>query len=210
MTLDQLEEVAGGPVTVEEATRILSSMQLGAERDGRGSRDHTDGNIGRSNTLGNNYRVKQIWDEHREMIRRLSIGDKPKDIAKAMGVTRQTVTRIRHCDTTRERIDELHAAMDGEVIDIGRRIRAFAPIALAIREEMCLDEDTPTVIREKISSDFLDRAGYAAPKVVNVENRFGLSQDTLALVRTRAHQLGLASVQAEDAIITEVISETVQ
>ena len=148
------------------------------------------------------YQIKYIWDNHQEIMRRLAVGEKPKTIARDLGITRQTVTNVARSNITRDRIDELHAAMNGEVIDIGKRIQALAPLALRVNEELMMSDEVSPAVRSSIAEDILDRSGYSPPKRISIEQRFGLTEEALQQVRERAKELGKKAgtvVEVEDA-----------
>jgi len=171
-----------------------------AAREGGNSRGgHSPGRVVGAHKQ---YQIKYIWDNHQEIMRRLAVGEKPKTIARDLGITRQTVTNVARSNITRDRIDELHAAMNGEVIDIGKRIQALAPLALRVNEELMMSDEVSPAVRSSIAEDILDRSGYSPPKRISIEQRFGLTEEALQQVRERAKELGKKAgtvVEVEDA-----------
>lgn len=125
------------------------------------------------------YQIKNIWNHHQEMIRRAAVGQKPKDIAAALGVTTATVGNVIYSELGKKAIAALQAEMNTRVVDVGRRIREIAPDAIDLidkvvnyhklnpEEKVALNGEIPDIkTRISTSLDILDRAGHGAVKKV--------------------------------------------
>jgi len=117
------------------------------------------------------YQIEMLWDNHKEIIRRLALGQSAVRIAHDLRVTPSVVSYVRNSIIGRKELDNLQDKMDEEVVTMGRRIRELAPDALALVEAV-INNDTeyldgltaPTHLRLNAAQDLLEKAGYAAPR----------------------------------------------
>ena len=134
------------------------------------------------------YKLQKVWDHHQEVIRRLALGQKPKQIASEMpGITAQIVTQIRSNPMVQRRLQFLHDMMNEESIDVGKRIRTAAGEAQMILEEIMHNKEVPSHVRAAIANSQLDRAIGAAPRNINVNTRkVVMTVDVIEGIKERA------------------------
>lgn len=176
-------------VTLEQMIKMVTD-EIGGEGKKNGHSTNPSP-VGRVRGANKDYQIKYIWDTHREIVRMIAAGMKRGEIAKIAGVSKQTVTNVANSNLTRARIDELHGRMDDDAVNVGKRIRALAPVALAVSEELLMDNSTSPAVRTSIAQDILDRAGYQPPKQISVDLRFGLAPEKKKLLIDRAKEIGL-------------------
>ena len=82
------------------------------------------------------YQIAEIRDHQLEIIRLLTVGVKPKDIARHLRITPQTVYNIRNHPVVRQMLRQLHAARASETADILSSIRGLAPLASDLLREV--------------------------------------------------------------------------
>lgn len=82
------------------------------------------------------YRIAEIRDHQLEIVRLLTIGVKPKDIAHHLGITPQTVYNVRNHPVVRQLLRQLHAARASEAADILASVRGLAPLASDLLREV--------------------------------------------------------------------------
>lgn len=114
------------------------------------------------------YHVQAVQERHREILRRLVIGESPKVIAAALGITPQNVSDVRNSDLCKEELAKLSAARDKSLIEIPDRIKDTVSDALLVMKDCLLDPDPK--IKMAAAKDLLDRGGFVPIKRVQNEN----------------------------------------
>lgn len=143
------------------------------------------------------FKVSEMWDIHREISRRVALGEKNKDIAEALGVSEVMVSYTKHSPVVEKNTDILRGAMDADTIDLGIRIQQIAPKALDLIEEAL---NSGTVHNEKIAGGtiikvaerHMDRAGFAPVKKVAVATG-KLTPDQIEKIKQRAISSGIVN-----------------
>ena len=143
--------------------------------------------MGRHPTGQRKYEVQHLWELHREVIRRLVLGQKPKAIAEDLRITPQTVSNIQNSAVAQKEIARLRAERDEEVRDVQEHIAEIAPKAVEVLEEM-LQENVPHNLRLKAAQDVLDRAGYGAVRR-SIELHGHLRPEDIDKIRARGDEL---------------------
>ena len=139
------------------------------------------------------YEITHLWDNTKEILRRLTLGQKGVDIAKDLGCTPATVSNARNSEVGRDYLRRLHEGAELDVIDVQGRIREIAPKALARLEEL-MESKADGPLAAKISMDILDRAGLGAPTRVQSEHLHGhFTLDELNEIKKRAAEAGRSS-----------------
>lgn len=134
---------------------------------------------------------------HREIVRRLVLGQRPREIAAELGVTPQTVSNVRNSSVVRQYMEMLQQGRDADVVAVQRRIKELAAVAIDVLEEAMEDESTPMGVRVRAAIDVLDRGGHAAPKRVEFLHGVFTRKD-LEELKQRAIAAG-AVIPANDA-----------
>lgn len=114
------------------------------------------------------FEVNKMWELHHEITRRLLLGQKNVDIARALHITEATVSYTRNSKIVQGQLSMMKAARDADSIDLARDIREKAPKALRVLEGI-LDDNGETIamgLVARTAESWMDRAGYAAPKRV--------------------------------------------
>lgn len=159
----------------------------------------------RRNLSGRKYQPKQLNEKHHEILRLAMLGYSNVDIAKRLSCTPATVSTVRNSGLGRMQASLLKAEADHSAIETAKRIRELAPDALEAIQMLMRDEEAPAHVRLSAAKDLLDRAGYAAPKQVNVSStHVSLSGEDLeglkAIALQRAQMNGLViDVTPEDS-----------
>jgi len=114
------------------------------------------------------FEVSEMWELHHEIVRRLVLGQKNVEIAKALNVSQAMISYTRNSKVVQKQLDLMTAARDADVIDVSKRIRENGPSALAYLEDIIEDrgETYGHALAAKTAESMLDRGGYAAPKRV--------------------------------------------
>lgn len=147
-----------------------------------------------------NYNIARLWGRHKNMLSLFSTGLYTiKEIAKQLGVSPQSVSHIVNSELGKQHLAMLNGAADSETMDLMVRIKAMAPIALAVQEELLLSEESTGDLKHKIADKMLDRAGYAPiTKNLNVNVSAGLKKEDLDLIKKRAMEIKEMTKVEED------------
>jgi hypothetical protein len=93
----------------------------------------------------------------------------------------------------------LRGAADAETIDLMVRVRAIAPLALQVQQDLLLaEEGVSDSLRNKVADKLLDRAmGKPVQRTANLNVNYGLTDDDISEIKRRAKELK-ASAKVED------------
>ena len=152
-------------------------------------------------TGNENYDPKRLWAKHKEILRLRGSGlYNVKEIAELTGVTHVTVSKIINSALGKQTLAMLESAADEQAVDLMIQIRSLAPIALAVQQEMLLDEEsTPKRLKNDIANKMLDRAGYTpVTKNVNANINVGLTKDELENIKKRARTLREETMEVQE------------
>lgn len=152
---------------------------------------------------GRAYQITKVQDNHQEILRRLTLGQKAKDIAADLGVTPAVVSYVRHGAEGKEELRLMQGAANQDTVTVRQRIHIASLSAIAVMEGMLEDEDVPLSLRLRAAQDILDRAGHAAPKVIQAHNTHAvLSREDIEDIKQRARSMGCV-VDVEATIMGE-------
>lgn len=109
------------------------------------------------------YEPQKLSERHMAYLRLYSTGQyTQKEIAGVFGVTEVTIGNIVNSQLGQEYLAMLRHLNEADVLDVHKRLVQAAPLALARKLEILLDDDTDPKLMDKVSSDILDRAGHGA------------------------------------------------
>jgi len=84
------------------------------------------------------YSVERLWEHHQEIIRLLVAsngGFTNAYIARQVGCTPQTVSNVRNNPIAMAKIQELEKERDESAVDLSKRVKEIAPLALNLLQE---------------------------------------------------------------------------
>lgn len=112
------------------------------------------------------FEVNKMWEVHKEIVRKLLLGEKNSEIAEDLGVSEVMVSYTRNSKVVQSQLSIMGAARDADTIDLAREIREKAPKALELLEGIIEDNGTThsMALAAKTAENWMDRAGYGAPK----------------------------------------------
>lgn len=116
------------------------------------------------------FEVNEMWELHHEIVRRLMLGQKNVDIARALNVSEQMVSYTRNSKVVQKKLDLMRAARDADTVDVAKYIRDKVPKALALLEDIIDDhgENYSIALAAKTAENWVDRGGFQAPRNVNL------------------------------------------
>lgn len=155
--------------------------------------------------------IAEMWDSHHEIARRLLLGQKGVDIAKAMNVTAATVSSVKNSPVVMEKLTLMRAARDCGALDLAIEIQKMAPIALAKVKEAI---ETGTVLGKELSGAeilrqsnmIVDRQIGKPTQRIDTRNTHAIfGPDEIMAIKAKAKQLaGLATIDASDSEVIDV------
>jgi len=138
------------------------------------------------------YQLQELWDDHKEINRRLALGQKNVDIAQEMHITPALVSYTKHSTIATIEREKMQAEMDGITVDVGKRIRELGAVAVEVLAETMSDPNSTRGLRTKVAMDILDRAGYGAVQRTKNENHnYTLTSDALDELKRRGREAGI-------------------
>jgi len=137
------------------------------------------------------FEPKRLWGKQKEILRLIASGlYTRKEVAEMLGVTPQTVTNITRSELGRSMLQMMDGASDHEVVTTVAKIRALAPIAAMVQEEMLLDDDTSPALRNAVANKILDRTlGAPIARSMSISVSAGLTMEDLNSIKQRAREI---------------------
>ena len=133
------------------------------------------------------YNIKKLWSLHANITEQVALGKTNVEISEMLNITPQTVSNVRNSPIGKDKVEILTAQMDAETVDIGRRIREFAPKALEYLERIIEGREAgiSAALRAKVASAHLGRAGYGEITKVHSLNATVTASD-IEMIKQRA------------------------
>jgi len=118
------------------------------------------------------WEVNRLRQIHHEILRRLTLGQKPSDIAKAMDVTPQTVRNIAETQLGSEELAILGAMRDADAVDMAETIRKEAEASFLFMATVRAGDVEGVTLEQRIKAadSIMDRAQETS-KVRRSESR---------------------------------------
>ena len=151
------------------------------------------------------YQVKQLWDIHHEIIRRLVIGQRSRQIAEDLNITPQTVSNVRNSPIVKRQIQMLQAQRDSEAISLKDRIDEIAPKAIKLLERKIEDDlggDEVTQVGVRAALGTLD---FAVPKRSEIAVKHGVDVTLLEEIKERARKSKMLVEKTPDDVEFHVV-----
>lgn len=125
--------------------------------------------------------IKLLTDRHREMARRLVVGERQCDVAHAFGISQARMSDIARSPVFMDYMNQLHYRRDLAAMDIARSVKQGASRGLELLLRILTEgteENNKADLRTKtqVAQDLLDREG-SAPRL----SRTQASQQTTNL-----------------------------
>jgi hypothetical protein len=153
------------------------------------------------------YSLGEIRPFHREIARRLVVGERPKAIKEALGISDSRFSIITSSPLFKVEVKKLEVQRDAGVIDITKTLKELSPIALE-QIERTMYKTKSDSIRLQAAESILDRAGYSkiTKSDVNVSgtiNHSSLTKDEIRqLIKDR-----LERMRNDDEVVASQISD---
>jgi hypothetical protein len=112
--------------------------------------------------------ITKIVAKHREMLRRVALGEQPQEIADSMGLTKRRVNAIINSPLFKLNLEEFQAKLDADAYDVMSELRAIQPDAVDAIKDSITQLDLPN-LRFQAARDLLNRTGATVPKQFEVK-----------------------------------------
>jgi len=162
------------------------------------------------------FEVGKMWEVHQEITRLIFLGMKNEEIAERLSVSPAMVSYTRNSQVIQDKLELMKGARDAEIIDLGKEIRAKAPKALKLLEEIVdgkeVNGQLPGInLRAKTAENWMDRAGYPAQKTGGgVHFHAHFTADELDDIKKRAKESGIVIDVGENNEENMGLSEPLQ
>lgn len=138
------------------------------------------------------YQIQTLQDNHREILRQLSLGQKPAVIAKELGVTSVTVSNVRNSELGRLKLNDLNGEDDDHTKKARARILELLPKSVEVLEkamDQFVKDDIDGNLALRSAREALHISGLKPPTVirsshVGVEGK--LTSDDIKALMDRA------------------------
>ena len=152
--------------------------------------------MGRLPTNNRKYEIAKLQDRHREILRRLALGQTPKMISNELGCTPAMINYTRRSAIGKREISLIHGARNGDSITVFKQIQDTAPEALELlkkRIQQGLLKEEPDNVDIKTAISVLDRGGYGPIRKTlnaNVDEGKGFDK-ALEKIKAQAKKAGV-------------------
>ncbi len=155
------------------------------------------------------YQIKELWHLHHEILRRTLLGQKGSEIAKELGCSVPVVSYTKNSAMGKRHLELMRGAADAEAVDVSERIKDMGAKAVALMEGLlneAIDEAGVSFKdRMALAGEILDRAGFAAPKVIRTENFHAhFDGNDLEAIKQRARESG-AVIDVDAEVVEEEV-----
>ncbi len=132
------------------------------------------------------WEVGHLWDIHKEIARRIVLGQKNSVIAEALNCSAQLISMVRNSPAVKSHTDIMSAAADADTVDVAKRILEMAPAALDVLEDILADQHKASqALKFKVAESILDRSGHS--KIQKTQNLHAhLTGEQLQAIKARA------------------------
>ncbi len=148
------------------------------------------------------YNIQKLWQHSHEILNMLLLGWKPKDIARHLGVSEQTVSNTKNSELGQRKLAIMRQSRDADTLDAKTRIDNMIPDALKVYENILRREDfgkdAPIALMKGTADTVTkDLAGMEAPKVIHGKH-LHLTGEDIKHINRRGKQLAI-----EEGVLTE-------
>lgn len=133
--------------------------------------------------------LTNLWEHHKEIARRLLLGERQCDIARNMNITAAWLSVVTTSPAFKKYLDSLRVRTEIGITDIRKEITAGAVDAVKVLRGLLASDNER--VQLSAATDLLDRDGYkAATKIEQTtEVNVHLTGDRLAALKERRTQL---------------------
>lgn len=164
--------------------------------------------MGKTPTGDRKYQIESVWVQHKEIARRLVLGEKHVVIARDMNISVVMVSYTANSHLVQKEMAILMAKRDGITVDIANDIQDLAPLALQKMGEMLAKGTEKDSDMIKLGFAVLDRAGFSPVKrTININGT--LSKEDIEDLKERGREKLAASTSYKGNGVeeAEVISQ---
>ena len=154
------------------------------------------------------YEIKQLWQRQHEIIRMALVGMDNKDIARALGITKEAVSMTLNSQIVKEKLSLMRAVRDAETIDVAKEITKLYKPALEVYNTILEADQASLSLKKQVADTVLmDIGGHRAP--TKVSGNFAhahLSREDIAELVKRGREAAKAAGMLHEEDIIDVES----
>ena len=159
------------------------------------------------------YEPEILQARHREMLRRLALGQSRQSIADDLGISTATITYTQHSALGQAQLALLQNSRDSTVADISEKIQELLPKAIEVMEgalngfiQPAENNNVTPGQKINVAKDILGRGGHVAPTRIQgqIDHNHKLTADDIASIKERAGKAAKISGTLASAEITDV------
>ena len=139
--------------------------------------------------------IKQIWQQHHEVIRLAVLGFGVMEIARMVGFTPAMIRNILGSEVVKRQMEVMVGAKDFDCLELKKEIESLAPLAIDVLRGIMENDNESSRNRLAAATDILDRAGFAPPRVI---------QGTLSISHITSSELDELKQRAREAQMIDV------
>lgn len=135
------------------------------------------------------HSIQNMWEHHKEIARRLLLGERQMDIARDMKLSQNWISIVCSSPAFIKYLDGLRARTEVGISDVRKEITAGAVEGIKVLRSLLTSSNEQ--IQLKAATDLLDRDGFGAVKRVEqqVSGTVHLTADRLEELKARRNQM---------------------
>lgn len=153
--------------------------------------------------LKRSWQPKMLWELHKEILNRVSLGEKNVEVAKDLGCHPQVVTYVKNSSLGRDYLERRRIQRDEKYEAITDQVLDMAQVALSVYNRILSDDTQPIQLQLKAASDIL-RHPIVAPKTPEVHNHLHIeAEERRQAVLSEMKERGLKYASARGMLVEE-------
>lgn len=132
----------------------------------------------------NTRAIRALNARHREIMRRIALGERNKDIAEDLGMSQVSISIIVNSPLFKQELAKWMSSLDAQAYDAMGELRKIIPDAVVAVRETIEQKELP-VLRHRASMDLLNRTGISTPKEYHVTKQQTSYEELLHSVRIK-------------------------
>jgi len=148
--------------------------------------------------------VTHLWELHKEILRTLVLGFRPREIAQMFHVTEGFVSNLRNSPLAQGYLSTLEVARDAATTEVARELIETCPTAAKLLKDVIEGKETSANINLRVSTakDWLSRGGFPTVQKSETSSKHGIDEETLDALKQRAAD-ARAEAQRNEVLIEE-------
>lgn len=126
-----------------------------------------------------NYGLSYIRPYHREIARRLVLGQTQAQISRSLGIGQATLSILVNSPLFKMEVRRLEQERDSSTVDVTKTLRELSPIALETVERTMYSAKNER-LRFEAATDILDRSGFGKQSKMTIDSSININYSTMS------------------------------